>query len=166
MPATNFNLLTNIFASFRVTAPFGGIVAGTIGPFTHTVAVVVENLLIGEEGVAVYKAEKIRLPSESAQAPFFPGAKVYADIMNGVISFDSNGGANIPCGILVHPVEVGDSSCIIDLDGTLGAHSGDYAAGGHDHDFDYAAKVHNHDTAYSAINHDHDLVYSKLDHTH
>mgnify|MGYP001179418468 CR=1 FL=1 len=167
MPATNFNLLTNIFASFRVTAPpIVGYMAGQIIKSGDTVAVVVENLEGLQDGAAVYKAEKIKLPCSAAEGPLLVGSKVYADVFNGVIVFNGGGGTFPPCGILVDPVEVGDVTCIIDLDGTLAAHYLDYSQAAHDHDGDYSLISHDHNLAYSLIGHDHDLAYSVLTHNH
>ena len=122
MAATALNLRCKEWSSFNIDAPSAGYTAGQMLVINDTVCVMVDTAAVGVQDTAIYKAKKILVPSEpvptGSGGTGSVGTKVYFDATNARITFTASG--NTLCGILVVDAAVGDTTVVIDLDGTLG----------------------------------------------
>lgn len=83
----------------------------------ETVAMILEDVAFGGEGLAIYEAEKILVPKETGSGEvFLPGDAVYFDLATRLVS-PTQGSGDLWIGIAVEPAGISDLRVEIDLHG-------------------------------------------------
>lgn len=121
---TAFKPRSNVFSSMKVASVASpGLTAGQMFAHGSLIAVAPETYATGDEGVAVYKCEKIELPKVAGSSKTISaGAPVYFDTATSkLVSAANKSSADSICGICLVDAAANDTTVLVDFDGSIEA---------------------------------------------